>query len=339
MIVDLRSDTLTKPSEGMRKAMAEAEVGDDVYREDPTVRLLEERAAELLGQEAAIFMTSGTQANLVAFLVQARAGETVILSEGAHPFRFEGGGLAAVGGLLARPIPDPSCKFTAAQAAQCVNYIDDPHFSRTSIIAIENTTNLGGGTYYSLSEVEALAELCRDNELKFHCDGARFFNATLAARVDPAEMGRHFDSICFCLSKGLGCPAGSLLAGGRAFVHEARRYRKMLGGGLRQVGVLAAAGLHALDNGHIEALLEDHRRAAAFRDALTGAGFEFPLPNPTNILYIAVENPLAAVGMLAGEGVLTLPHDTRHLRVVYHRDINDAGLDRAVEVFKQVLGK
>lgn len=337
MVVDLRSDTLTKPGPGMRAAMAAAEVGDDVYGEDPTVNALEERAAALLGKQAALFLPSGTQANLVAYMAQTRRGDTVILSEGSHTVHYEGGNIAAFAGLLTRTIEGPMCKIDAAQVARHIVQIDDPHFSHTTLVAIENTTNRGGGAYYTADEAAALAALCKARGLKIHCDGARLFNATLAAGVAPDALCAHFDSVCFCLSKGLGCPAGSLLAGTRDFIHQARRHRKALGGGLRQAGVLAAAGIYALDNGHIEALAEDHRRAREFRAALEAAGHHFPHPNPTNILYIHVGEPFAALGALAAEGVFTLPHDATQIRAVFHRDIDDAALARAIGVFNRVV--
>jgi len=335
--IDLRSDSLTLPDADMRAAMAAAELGDDVYGEDPTVKRLEARSAELLGQEAALFVPSGTMANLIAHLIHTRPGQTLLLSESSHSLLYEGGNLAAFAGLLSRPIPDTHGKIAAAMAARFVMQIDDPHFSHTTLLTIENTTNRGGGTYYTLEEAQQLAGLCHERGMKIHCDGARLFNGLVAAGCSPAEFGALFDSIYYSLSKGLGCPAGAVLAGSAAFIHQARRYRKMLGGGLRQVGVLAAAGLYALDNGYIEALAEDHRRAATFREALEAEGFVFPQPFPTNIAYLRIDNPMAALQALAAEGVLTLPHDPMHLRVMFHRDITDEGLQRAIETFKRLL--
>lgn len=336
-MVDLRSDTVTKPGPAMRAAMAAAEVGDDVYGEDPTVAALEARAAALLGMEAALFTPSGTQANLIAYMAQTRPGDSVILAEGSHTVHYEGGNIAAFAGLLVRTIDQPQCKVDAAAVARLIVQIDDPHFSHTTLVALENTTNRGGGAFYTLEEVAALRALCDAHGLKLHCDGARLFNACLAAGMTPDRFCAQVDSVCFCLSKGLGCPAGSLLAGTRDFIHQARRCRKALGGGMRQAGILAAAGLHALDHGHIEALAEDHRRAAAFRAALEARGHRFPLPSPTNIVYVHVDEPFAAVGALAGEGVFTLPHEADQVRVVFHRDIDDAGLERAIDAFLRVV--
>lgn len=215
--------------------------------------------------------------------------------------------------------------------------IDDPHFSQTRLVVIENTTNLGGGAFYTLDEVRAIAEVCRERGLKFHCDGARLWNGLVASGDSAKDFGAQFDSIYFSLSKGLGCPAGALLCGSAAFIHQARRYRKMLGGGMRQVGVLAAAGLHALDHGYIEALAEDHRRTREFRQALEADGAIFPEPSPTNIAYIHVPNAFFKIPELYQRGVRVLPRDPEHLRVMFHRDITDEGLTNAIAAFREVL--
>jgi threonine aldolase len=335
-IVDLRSDTVTKPSPGMREAMAQAEVGDDVYGEDPTVNRLEARAAELMGKEAAVFVPTGTMANLIAFLSQTRPGDTVILSEGAHPFHYENANLAMIGGLLTRTIADPFCKITADQVAAQIVQKDDPHFSPTTLAAIENTTNRGGGACYRIDEIEAIGQLCKRRGLRLHCDGARIFNAAAATNIDAQYLIRPCDTVSFCLSKGLGAPAGSLLCGTRDTIHLARRFRKMLGGGMRQVGILAAAGLYAIEH-HIEDIAEDHRRARQFRTALEAAGIVFCLPSPTNIVYIAMENPEAGVAKLREQGVLVLAHGADRVRAVFHRDVTDEHLARAIEVFKKNL--
>lgn len=337
MIVDLRSDSLTQPDEGMRAAIAAAEVGDDVYGEDPTVRTLEERASALLGQEAALFVPSGTQANVIALMAQTRPGESVIVSETGHSVMFEGGGIGALAGVLPRTVPGMDGKLGAAQVMERINFIDDPHFSRTAMVVIENTTNRGGGSVYSVDEIEEIAGICTQHGLKFHCDGARFFNATVFLQVTPEAMGRQFDSVYVGLSKGLGCPAGAVLTGSKDFIHQARRYRKMLGGTMRQVGILAAAGLYALDNGYIEALAEDHRRTALFRAALEESGFQFEMPSPTNMACFQVENAMMAVGTLVQEGVRTLPFGPHHVRVMFHRGITDEGLAHAIETVRRLI--
>ena len=337
MRIDLRSDTVTKPSAAMRKIMADAEVGDDVYGEDPSVNRLEAYAAELLHKEAGLLLPTGTMANLVAYLAQTRPGETLIMSEGAHPFHYEHANVAMVGGLLVRTIPDIFGKFTAEQAAAQIVREDDPHLSLTSLISVENTTNRGGGACWDFHELEAISALCRENKLRLHCDGARLFNACIATNIEARYYAQCCDTVCFCLSKGLGAPAGSVLVGTRETIHRARRYRKMLGGGMRQAGVIAAAGLYALEH-HMDDLWNDHERARRFRRALEAEGIAFALPSPTNILYMQVANADAVAALLADRGVDILTHGPDLVRVVFHRDINDAALEQAIELFKQVLG-
>lgn len=335
-MIDLRSDTLTKPGENMRKAMAEAEVGDDVYGEDPTVNRLEQYAAELLGKPAALFLPTGTMANLVAFLSQTRPGDTVIMSETAHPFHYENANISMVAGLLVRTISDDLGKFTAEQTALQLVQEDDPHLSKTTLVSVENTTNRGGGACWEYYELESIAALCRQNQMRLHCDGARIFNACAVTNIDVRHYANCCDSLCFCLSKGLGAPAGSILVGDKDTLHKALRFRKMLGGGMRQSGILAAAGLYALEH-HLPGLKDDHRRARHFRRELEAEGAEFCLPSPTNILYLRVADSRTAVETLKRRGVLVLPHGTDRIRVVFHRDIGDDDTDTALEIFKQVL--
>ncbi len=335
-IVDLRSDTVTRPSPGMRRAMAEAEVGDDVFGDDPTVHRLQDHAAALLGKEAALFLPSGTMANLVAFLAQTHPGDTIILSESAHPFHYESGNLAMVAGLMTRTVADPLGKMTAEQVSEQVVQTSDTHYSPTTLVALENTTNRGGGACYEYYEVENIAQLCRDRGLRLHCDGARLFNACTASNIDAEFYARCCDTVSFCLSKGLGAPVGSVLTGDRDTIARALRFRKMLGGGMRQAGVLAAAGLYALEN-HVQDLEEDHRRARDFRRALEAEGVQFALPSPTNILYIETNDPAGDIKELRALGVLAMAAGAERIRAVFHRDIDEAGLHRAVEAFKAVL--
>ena len=242
-MIELRSDTFTQPSAGMRQAMAEAEVGDDVYGEDPTVRALEAKAAQLMGKESALFLPTGTMANLVAFLAQTRPGDSIILSETAHPFLYENANLAMVAGLLTRTIADSLGKFNTDQLRERIVRKNDPHLSQTTLVSIENTTNCGGGACWEYHECEAIAALCRDQGMKLHCDGARLFHACAVTNIQPHIYARCCDTLSFCLSKGLGAPAGSLLTGDSETIKKALRFRKMLGGGMRQSGILAAAGL------------------------------------------------------------------------------------------------
>ncbi len=335
-MIDLRSDTVTKPSPAMRRVMAEAEVGDDVYGEDPSVNRLERHAAALLDKEAALLLPSGTMANLVAFLAQTHPGDTVIMSRAAHPFNYERGNLAMVGGLTTRTIDDPLGKFTAAQLAAQVVCEDDPHLSRTTLAAIENSTNRGGGACWDLHDVEDIAAVCRRHNMRLHCDGARIFNACAVTNVEARYYAQCCDTLCFCLSKGLGAPAGSVLVGDAATIRRALNYRKMLGGGMRQAGVLAAAGLYALEH-HVADLADDHRRARTFRRALEGEGLRFPLPSPTNIMYMETPDAHKAAHALAERGVLMLPPTAHILRAVFHRDIDDAATAQAIEVCKQIL--
>jgi threonine aldolase len=335
-MIDLRSDTLTKPTPAMRKAMAEAAVGDDVYGEDPTVNKLETFSAERLAKDAGLFLPSGTMANLIAFLTQARPGDSVLLSAESHPLHYEGGNLAAFGGLLTQPLPDPGGKLSLAAVEAAIMQIDDPHFARTTIMAIENTTNRGGGSYYTPSEVEALGAVAWDRDIAFHCDGARLFNAAVAQDVDPIDLVAPCHTACFCLSKGLGAPVGSVLVGNRELIHRARRYRKMLGGGMRQAGMLAAAGLHALEY-HVDDLKQDHERATWFREELEEKGFHFARPTWTNIAYLHVAEPFSATAALAEGGVLVLPHDADQIRVVFHRDVTDDDTVAAARIIVETL--
>jgi len=338
-VVDLRSDTVTRPMAGMREAMATAEVGDDVMGEDPTVNELQRRAAELLGKEAALFVPSGTMANLVAFLAQTRPGDTVILSAEAHPYNYESGNLAMVGGLLTRLLPSRNGLIAAEQVADNIIQTDDHHYSCTTLVSIEHTANIGGGNIYPIEDVAAIGALARERGLRFHIDGARLFNAVVETGVSAAAYASHADTVSFCLSKGLGAPAGSLVVGDEATMVRAHRFRKMLGGGMRQAGILAAAGLYALDH-HIERLRDDHRRAAAFRDRLDGVdGLAFLFPSPTNMVYMLVTDGAAVVRDLAERGVVIENGGPggNCLRAVFHLDVTDKGLEKAVTAFEAAL--
>lgn len=335
-MIDLRSDTLTKPSPGMLRAMHEAELGDDVYGEDPTVNKLEAYCAERLKKDFALFVCSGTMANLIAFLAQTKPGNSVILSAESHPVHYEGGNLAAFGGLLTRIIPDQGGKISLAQLEASIMQIDDPHFSPTTLVAIENTTNRGGGGFYTPSEVEGLGAVAWERDLAFHCDGARLFNAAIAQTIDPSELVSPCTSACFCLSKGLGAPIGSVLLGSKELIHRARRYRKMLGGGMRQAGIVAAAGLYALEH-QVDDLRFDHERAAWFREELENNGFVFTRPVYTNIAYVRVDDSLQVTSQLAQAGVLVLPQGADQVRVVFHRDITDDDTVQAAKVFVETV--
>jgi len=334
--VDLRSDTVTRPTAAMREAMAQAEVGDDVMGEDPTVNALQRRAAEMFGKEAAIFVPTGTMANLTAILAQTRPGDAIILSEDAHPYNFESANIAMVGGLLTRLVRGEygivSCEDVAAKIVQS----RDHHFAPTTLVTIENTSNRGGGAIYPIGTIAAIGALARERGLRFHIDGARIFNAVVETGVSPKEYASHADTLSFCLSKGLGCPAGSLVVGDGETIDRAHRFRKMLGGGMRQAGILAAAGLYALDH-HIGRLRDDHARARRFRAGIEGIEkLRLPLPSPTNMVYIQVSNAPAFAQRLAGRGVRVLVTAPDRIRTVFHLDVTDEGVERALEAFRAV---
>lgn len=335
--IDLRSDTVTRPSPAMRDVMAGADVGDDVFGDDPSVNRLEARVAEMLGKEAAILTPSGTMANLTAMMAQTRAGDTVMLSEEAHALHYEGGNFARFAGLLARPVAGALGKFSPVDLDKILVQKDDPHCSPMTLVAVENTVNRGGGACYTVAEMEALGRYCHERGLRLHCDGARLFNAATALNVEAAALAAPCDSVSVCLSKGLGAPVGSVLASDRATIHEARRCRKQLGGGMRQAGILAAAGLHALEH-HVAGLADDHRRAKAFRTTLEEAGVRFPMPSPTNIVIFDSPNPQEQVEALARRGVLMVPFGAGRIRAVFHRDISDEDLSVALRHSLAVLG-
>lgn len=336
--VDLRSDTVTRPTASMRRAMAEAEVGDDVYGEDPTVNRLEERSAELLGKEAALFMPSGTMANQVAVKCHTQPGDEVICEAGCHIYNIEMGTMAAFSGVLPRPLQG----WHGVLAPQAVlDAIRPPSYylARTSLLAVENSHNLAGGTVVDVDTSRALGAAARSRGLASHLDGARIFNAAFALGVEARDLAAPFDSVMFCISKGLSAPVGSLLCGTRDFAERARRVRKMLGGGMRQAGVLAAAGLVALSE-VLPRLPEDHAKARRLAEHIAGlAAFEVDLACvATNIVMVRVRPPLTAASVgdsLKARGVLchVLPPD--RIRFVTHQDISEGDLGRALGALKE----
>lgn len=340
--IDLRSDTVTRPSEAMRQAMANAQVGDDVFGEDPTVNRLQEKAAEILGKEAALYVPSGTMANQVSLAVHANPGHEVICESWAHCFRFEGAAGAAVSGLSFFPLPGRRGIITAAQVAEAVQ-AGNVHYPVSRLVTIENSHNRGNGAVYPLSVIREIKEVADANGLAMHLDGARMFNACLAGGYEPAELAASFDTVSFCLSKGLGAPVGSMVVGGKELIAKALRIRKRLGGGMRQAGILAAAGLYALENNRA-GLADDHRRAkrlAAGLAELKGAAID-PADVETNIVIFDVaQSGLSvpqAVAALAEKGVGVVPFGGSNLRAVTHLDVNDADIEEALKVFAEVLG-
>ncbi|MDZ4859066.1 MAG: GntG family PLP-dependent aldolase [Candidatus Hydrogenedentes bacterium] len=332
--VDLRSDTVTRPSPAMREAMAAAPVGDDVFGEDPAINELQCRVARLLNKEAALFVPSGTMANLLAIKAQTQPGDTIILHEDSHPFNYESGGLGLIAGLMTKTLGGELgiLSSDSIMNALCLN--PDHHYSQTTIVSLENTTNRGGGNIIPIQTLADIGRLTREHGLKLHLDGARIFNAVVETGIPVDGYATHADTISFCFSKGLGAPVGSILAGPADTIDVAHRYRKMLGGGMRQAGILAAAALYALDN-NVQRLKEDHRRARVFREALEGTnGLTFPMPTPTNIVYINVVNSLEFIGAVAERGVFAMPLGKNRIRSVFHLDIDDDGTERAIDAFR-----
>jgi threonine aldolase len=331
-MIDVRSDTVTRPTPGMLQAMMAAEVGDDVFREDPTVNALQERVADLFGVEAALVFPSGTMSNQAGLRVHLRPGDEVICSEQAHIYVYEGGGVASNSGASVRLIRGDSGLFTAADVAANVNNRADAHLPWTALVSVENTSNRGGGVCWRLGEIEAIAEVCRANGLGLHLDGARLFNALAATGETARAYGRVFDTLSICLSKGLGAPAGSLLLGSKDAIARAYRYRKAFGGGMRQIGYLAAAGLYALDH-NVARLSEDHARARALADALAELPYVARVaPAETNIVIAHLDVAAAAlVEHMAACGVRAMAMGPKMARFVFHLEIDDAGLARIVE--------
>ena len=331
--IDLRSDTVTRPCAGMRRAMAEAEVGDDVLGDDPTVKRLEERAAELLGTEAAVFAPSGTQSNLIGVMSHCGRGDEYIVGQRAHTYLHEAGGAAVLGSIQPQPLDQTHEGLFNLHAVTGAIKPDDPHYARTVMLCIENTFS---GHALPLSYMEEVRALVRREGLKLHLDGARLFNAAIKRSVPPAELAEGCDSVSVCLSKGLGAPAGSVLCSSVETVRQARRWRKMLGGGMRQAGVLAAAGLYAFEH-NIGRLKDDHEKAALLASSLKEID-EIDVDfgeSQTNMVFVSVDDRAAErlPGLMKESGILILGGTT--IRLVVHLDITEDAIKRTVEVFKK----
>lgn len=344
VVADLRSDTLTRPTAAMRAAMVDAEVGDDVYAEDPTVTVLERRVADLLGHEAALFMPTGSMANQVCLRLHAGPGQEIVTDSLAHVLRAELGAAAAYSGITTRSWVAPRGRLDVDAALEMMVPDGGLYQVSTACVVVENTHNFGGGTVQPVEEMRRLREATREVGVAVHLDGARLWNAAVATGVPLSDYGACADTVSVCLSKGLGAPVGSLLAGSSEQVAQARVWRKRLGGGMRQVGMLAAAGLHALDH-HVERLAEDHARTRRAAEALAAVvpGVVEPVDVHTNILVLDVSVAGWAAADLvarAGEaGVLGYPTDARHARYVWHLDVDDAMTDHAVEVLTGLLSR
>ncbi len=337
--IDLRSDTLTLPSPEMRAAMASAELGDDVFAEDPTINRFQEMAAERLGKEAALFTSSGTQSNLVSLLTHCGRGAEVIVGDEAHILFYEQGGASTLGGIGLRPVRnDARGRLDLAEARAKIRP-DDEHFPRTGLITVENTHNRCGGTVLDEEDLASVRQLADDHGLPVHMDGARIFNAATALGVSPASLAAYADSVCFSLSKGLACPVGSVICGSRGFIREARRNRKLLGGGMRQAGVLAAAGIYALDN-MVDRLADDHENARLAADGLRELPGVSLDPEPqTNLIYFSIEgwDTGVFVERLAAKGVLCFDEGRRRIRWVTHFGIERNDIEEALARTREII--
>ena len=331
--IDLRSDTVTRPTAAMWDAMRAAPLGDDVFGDDPSVNALQERIAADLGFEAALFMPTGTQSNLCGLMSHCQRGDEYIVGQMAHTYRWEGGGAAVLGSIQPQPIPNQPDGTLALADIEAAIKPDDAHFARTRLLALENTW---GGQVLPLPYIEAATALARRRGLASHLDGARLLNAAVASGVPAREIARRFDSVSVCFSKGLGTPAGSALCGGREFIARARRWRKMAGGAMRQSGVLAAAASHALDH-HVSRLADDHAHARLLADGLAGLPGVSVVAPQTNIVFIdlAPDKPADVVARLAERGVLAT--GLYRLRLVTHLDVDADDIGRALDVLRVVL--
>lgn len=334
-MIDLRSDTVTKPTKEMLEAMMGAEVGDDVFDADPTVNQLQEKMAALFGKEAALYCPSGTMTNQIAIRVSTMPQDEVICHENSHIYLYEGGGLAYNSMLSPKLLSGERGRITATQISESVNP-DDIHFPRTQLVSLENTMNKGGGSCYSLEEIKKIRVVCDEHHLKLHLDGARFFNALVATGGEAKEYGPLFDTLSICFSKGLGAPVGSILLGSKATIKQAKRVRKVFGGGMRQAGYLAAACIYAIDH-NIDRLAEDHQKAKLLAEESKNLSFvESVMPVDTNIVILRLEGKSEQwmLDELAKKGVLAVPFGKNYVRFVTHLDFNDTYLDQVCSILR-----
>ncbi|HEY4156251.1 MAG TPA: GntG family PLP-dependent aldolase [Puia sp.] len=337
-MIDLRSDTVTRPGPGMLQAMMQAAVGDDVFREDPTVIELEQTVAGLFEMEAALYCASGTMSNQVAIKCHTHPGDEVICEQEAHVYIYEGGGIAFNSGSQVKAIAGDRGRIQAGQIPGSLNP-DDVHKARTSLVCLENTSNRGGGSCYDIGEIKKIRAVCDEKKLNLHLDGARLFNALVARNEKPPEYGRLFHSISVCFNKGLGCPVGSVLLGTAGFIHQARRIRKVFGGGLRQAGYLAATALYALEH-QVERLAEDHAHAKQIAAALESMPVvQSILPVETNLIIFELvpgEDPKLFAARMKAEGILLLPVSSTRLRMVTHLDISSEMTDQVCRAIRNL---
>jgi threonine aldolase len=337
-IIDLRSDTVTRPTAAMLQAMMHAKVGDDVLGDDPTVKALERETAAYFGAEAALFCPSGTMANQIAIQLHTRPGDEVICHEYSHIYLYEGGGIMANAHCSVRLLPGERGLLNANQVEQAIN-AKDIHATRSRLVALENTCNKGGGSCYRFSDLEEIGKVARKHEMRYHLDGARLWNALVTTGDNPKKYGPLFDTISICLSKGLGCPVGSLLLGTAENMEEARRIRKRMGGGMRQAGFLAAAGLYAMEH-HIARLAEDHAKAKALAQALSERAYvESVEPVETNIVIFKLADRMpqeAFIQRMKEHGVLLSAMGPGKVRMVTHLDISDGMVERVMKMISEV---
>ena len=341
-MVDLRSDTVTKPTDEMREVISSAEVGDDVLGDDPTIIELQEMISKILGKEAALFVPSGTMSNAIAIRTHTNPGDEIITERTSHIYLYEGGGYATLSGCSVALVPGELGIMTPEDVGKAIRKADGSqgHFPNGSLVCVENTSNRGGGTCYSQETLDAIAKIAHDNDCAVHMDGARLFNAAIATGTDPARIVRDYDSISICLSKGLGSPVGSLLVGSFDFIASAHRWRKMFGGGMRQAGIIAAAGIYALEN-NIVRLAEDHKRAKKLANAINEMEqFSIDLEGvQTNMVYVKLIGDLTAeqvVEKLAENDVHVLALGDDLIRAVTHIHINDEDIEKSINAFKNI---
>jgi len=336
-MIDLRSDTVTRPTPAMLEVMMQAKVGDDVFGEDPTVHNLEEKTAQMFGMEAGLFCPSGTMTNQIAIRAQTQPQQEIICDQRSHIYLYEGGGLAYISLVSVRLLNGDRGILSPEMIAENINP-DNVHFPETSLVSLENTMNKGGGACYTLSQIKAISEICQKHSLALHLDGARVFNALLSTGNSPAQYGKLFSSISVCLSKGLGAPVGSVLIGSADLIRRARRIRKVFGGGMRQAGYLAAAGIHALDH-HIKRLSEDHERAKALANALRECDYVTSvMPVETNIVIATLKDitPAQFLSQLEEKGVKAVAFGKKDVRFVTHLDFTDEQLAEVTETLKKI---
>jgi threonine aldolase len=339
MKIDLRSDTVTKPSKEMLECMLNAPVGDDVFGEDPTVNELEKYAAEIFGKEAALFCSSGTQTNQIAINVHVTPGGEVICHKESHVYKYEGGGIARNSGASVRLLDGNRGRISAEDVKNWINPEHDVHFPLTQLISVEDTANRGGGAIYNFDEIKRLSELSKSLKIPLHLDGARVFNALVETEIDYKSYASQFDSISICLSKGLGAPVGSLLLGSKSFMRKAHRVRKVFGGGMRQAGIIAAGGLYALKN-NVNRLKLDHQNAKELEKTLLNCDWvETVIPVETNIVVTILKNAEKRdqiIEKLNSENILIMPFGPGMLRMVTHLDVNSNDIDRVCNVLKKI---